>query len=135
MEMTSELEQRILRIAALHQPLRRDLYRLLRSRDGWTTRDEAATELGVPRPVAAFHLDKLVEAGVLEIRFARLSGRRGPGAGRPSKLYRPCDEEVAVSVPPRHYDLAASLLAAAVEESARTGAPVAACLSASATRA
>ena len=60
-----------------------------RQADGWTSRDEAATALGVGRPVAAFRLDKLVEAGVVEIRFERLTGRSGPGAGRPAKLYRP----------------------------------------------
>ena len=49
-------------------------------------------------------------------------GRTGPGAGRPSKLYRPGHDEVAASVPERHYDLAGSLLATAVAESTRTGA-------------
>ncbi len=119
MEDTSDLERRIAGIAALDQPLRRDLYRLLSTADGWTSRDEAATALGVGRPVAAFHLDKLVEAGVLEIRFERLTGRSGPGAGRPAKLYRPSQVDLAASVPERHYDLAGSLLAAAVADADR----------------
>jgi predicted ArsR family transcriptional regulator len=127
MDPTSNLERRIAGIAALDQPLRRELYRHLVTA-GWTTRDEAAVALGIPRSVAAFHLDKLVEAGVLETRFERLSGRRGPGAGRPSKLYRPSQDEVAASVPERNYDLAGSLLATAVAESTRTGAPVGDCL-------
>ncbi len=129
-EDTSDLERRVAAIAALDQPLRRDLYRLLSKADGWTSRDEAATALGVGRPVAAFHLDKLVEAGVVEIRFERLTGRSGPGAGRPAKLYRPRQVELAASVPERHYDLAGSLLAAAVSDAADSGRPVVDCLAA-----
>lgn len=132
MRPSTELERRIAGIAALDQPLRRKLYRLLADRDGWTTRDEAAEALGVARAVAAFHLDKLAEAGVVEVRFERTNGRTGPGAGRPSKLYRPSDDEVSASVPERRYDLAGSLLATAVADASRTGAPIADCLSASA---
>jgi predicted ArsR family transcriptional regulator len=127
-----DLERRIAAIAALDQPLRRDLYRLLVQADGWTTRDQAAEALGVPRSVAAFHLDKLAGAGVVEVRFERMTGRTGPGAGRPSKLYRPSRDELSASVPERHYDLAGSLLAAAVAEATRSGAPVADCLAAAA---
>ena len=108
--------------------LRRDLYRLLTGAPGWTTRDDAAVALGIPRSVAAFHLDKLADAGVVEVRFERVGGRTGPGAGRPSKLYRPAQSEVVASVPDRHYDLAGSLLASAIAESASTGAPVRDCL-------
>lgn len=132
MEPTPDLEQRIAGVAALDQPLRRDLYRLLAAAEAWTSRDEAAAALGVPRSVAAFHLDKLADAGVVEVRFARTGGRRGPGAGRPSKLYRPSQDEVTASIPERHYDLAGSLLASAVATSVRTGAPVAGCLRATA---
>lgn len=126
MEPGSDLERRIAGIAALDHPLRRDLYRLLADRE--LTRDDAAAALDVARSVAAFHLDKLVEAGVVAVRFERTSGRTGPGAGRPSKLYRLADEELAASIPERHYDLAGSLLAAAVAESTRTGRPVRDCL-------
>jgi predicted ArsR family transcriptional regulator len=122
-----ELDQRNAGIAALDQPLRRELYRLLSRAPGWVTRDEAADALGLARSVAAFHLDKLADAGVVEVHFERTSGRRGPGAGRPSKLYRLADVELNASVPQRHYDLAGSLLAAAVAESTRTGAPVREC--------
>ncbi len=132
MAATDNLDRRIAGIAALDQPLRRELYRLLGATDGWTTRDEAAAALDIPRSVAAFHLDKLAEAGVVEVRFARTSGRSGPGAGRPSKLYRPAGGEVAASVPDRHYDLAGSLLATAIVESTRTGTPVEECLRAAA---
>jgi predicted ArsR family transcriptional regulator len=111
-------------ISALDQPLRRDLFALL-DRVRWTTRDDAAQALGMPRTVAAFHLDKLADAGFAEVRFARPSGKSGPGAGRPSKQYRRSDREVAVSIPQRHYDLAGRLLADAVAESSESGQSVA----------
>ena len=124
MDSPGELERRISSVAALDQPLRRQLYRLLSERGGWVTRDEASESLGVARSVAAFHLDKLAEAGLIEVGFERVSGRSGPGAGRPAKLYRRSDGEVSASVPERRYDLAGSLLATAVAESERTGAPI-----------
>src|SRR5262245_45336569 len=105
-----DVERSIAGIAALDQPVRRDLYRVLAGGE-WRSRDEAAAALAIPRSVAAFHLDKLAEAGVLEVRFERLTGRQGPGAGRPSKLYRLANDEVAASIPERRYDLAAALLA------------------------
>jgi predicted ArsR family transcriptional regulator len=126
-DVRPDLEQRIAGIAALDQPLRRELYRLF-SDGGWHTRDEAAGSLAVARSVAAFHLDKLAEAGVLEVRFERVGGRSGPGAGRPSKLYRLAADELAASVPERRYDLAGTILATAVAESTRTGTPVRECL-------
>jgi|CXWL01.1.fsa_nt_gi predicted ArsR family transcriptional regulator len=128
MDSNSELERRIAAVAALDQPLRRDLYRALNGAPGWTTRDAAAEALGIPRSVAAFHLDRLADVGVVDVRFERVGGRTGPGAGRPSKLYRPAGAEVIASVPDRHYDLAGSLLAEAVAESVNTGAPVRDCL-------
>ena len=123
-----DLERRIAGIAALDQPIRRDLYRLLGLAGGWTSRDDAAAALSVPRSVAAFHLDKLVDAGVVVVRFERLTGRRGPGAGRPTKLYRPSTDAVTASVPERNYDLAGSMLATAIDDAARTGRPVRECL-------
>lgn len=97
-------------VAALQHPLSRQAYELVVDR-GTVSRDDAAAELGVGRSVAAFHLDKLIAAGLLEARFQRLSGRTGPGAGRPAKLYRRSGRDVAVSLPPRRYDLAGDLLA------------------------
>ncbi|MGB3410358.1 MAG: helix-turn-helix domain-containing protein [Microthrixaceae bacterium] len=128
MAESDEADRRIAGIASLEQPLRRDLYRLLAHSERWLTRDEAADALDMARSVAAFHLEKMVEAGILETRFERLSGRSGPGAGRPSKLYRPSGAEVSASVPDRHYDLAGSLLAAAVVESTTSGVAVDECL-------
>ncbi|MFP5316718.1 MAG: helix-turn-helix transcriptional regulator [Acidimicrobiia bacterium] len=107
-------------IGSLQEPVRRALYAYVAGSRAEVSRDQAAEAVGIRRSLAAFHLDKLVEAGLLETTFRRLSGRSGPGAGRPSKLYRRSDSEHSVSVPPRQYDLAAKLLAEAVDE-AREG--------------
>ena len=104
-------------IGALQEPVRRSLYRFVAAQRRDVSRDEAAEGVGIQRALAAFHLDKLVEAGLLDATFRRLTGRTGPGAGRPAKLYRRSSSDHAVSLPPRTYDLAARLLAEAVDES------------------
>ena len=103
-------------IGSLQDPVRRSLYRFVVSQPSDVSREEAAAGVGIQRQLAAFHLDKLVDAGLLETTYRRLSGRTGPGAGRPAKLYRRSSSEHSVSLPPRQYDLAAELLANAVEE-------------------
>ncbi|HEY3873799.1 MAG TPA: transcriptional regulator [Actinocrinis sp.] len=102
-------------IDVLSDPVRRRLYRLVASSPQDVGRDGAAEAAGVSRSLAAFHLDKLVEAGLLEASFRRTSGRTGPGAGRPAKLYRRAPGERAVSVPPRSYGAAGRLLAEVVD--------------------
>ena len=111
-------------IASIADPQRRALLEYVGRQDEPVGRDEAASAVGIARGTAAFHLDRLVAAGLLDTEFQRRSGKSGPGAGRPAKLYRRSDGEVVVSVPERHYDLAAELLSRAVEESDRTGAPI-----------
>jgi predicted ArsR family transcriptional regulator len=101
-------------LSALDDPVRRRLYDFVAARGGPTSRDEAATGVGVSRSLAAYHLDKLAAEGMLSVAHERRSGRTGPGAGRPAKLYARADRELAVSVPPRDYGLAARLLADAV---------------------
>ncbi len=102
-------------VALLDEPNRQHLYDLVVSSHEPIGRDDAATALGISRELAAFHLDRLAEAGLLETEYRRRSGRNGPGAGRPAKLYRRGGREVAVSLPPRRYDLAADLLATAFD--------------------
>ncbi|BAL92150.1 hypothetical protein AMIS_69300 [Actinoplanes missouriensis 431] len=103
-------------IAALTDRVRRDAYRAVSdARPAPIGRDEVAEALGVGRSLAAFHLDKLVDAGLLEVSYARRSGRTGPGAGRPAKLYHLTAAEHSVSVPPRAYRTAAGLLAETLE--------------------
>ena len=115
-------------VAALGDPLRRRLYRFVGAQDHAVSRDEVAEGAGVSRSAAAFHLDRLVDERLLETEFKRLTGRQGPGAGRPAKLYRRAAREIAVSLPARRYELAAGLLAAAVSEAAGNGATVEAAL-------
>lgn len=115
-------------VAALGDPLRRRLYRFVGGQDHAVSRDEVSKAVGVARSAAAFHLDRLVDEGLLETEFRRLTGRQGPGAGRPAKLYRRAEREISLSLPARRYELAAGLLAAAVAESAGTGEAVEAVL-------
>jgi predicted ArsR family transcriptional regulator len=103
-------------IGLLQDPVRRALYGHVAAAGGEVSRNQAAEAVGVQRGLAAFHLDKLVEAGLLEATFRRLGERRGPGAGRPAKLYRRASGEVAASLPPRTYETAARLLAETVEQ-------------------
>jgi predicted ArsR family transcriptional regulator len=109
------LDDQIAGIAALDEPVRRRLYHYVAAHRGDVSRDEAAAGAGISRELAAFHLDKLVGEGLLEASFRRLTGRTGPGAGRPSKLYRRSRRQIEVSLPPRSYELAARLLVQAVE--------------------
>ncbi|MQY15450.1 hypothetical protein SRB5_56320 [Streptomyces sp. RB5] len=103
-------------LAALGDPVRRRLYEHVAAAPDDVGREAAAEAAGISRSLAAFHLDKLVEAGLLAVSFRRLSGRTGPGAGRPAKLYRRAEGEHAVSVPPRSYDAAGRLLAEVLED-------------------
>lgn len=100
-------------IGALREPVRRAVYEYVVARAEPVSRNEVAGAVGVGRTLAAFHLDKLAEAGLLETTYAPRSG--GPGAGRPAKLYRRSAAEHAVTLPPRDYRLLADLLADAVE--------------------
>jgi len=94
-------------VAALDDPVRRRLYAVVRSRAHPVTREEAAAEAGISRKLAAFHLDKLVEVGLLEPGSRAASGR----VGRAPKTYAPAPRPVQVSIPPRtHVDLAEVLV-------------------------
>jgi predicted ArsR family transcriptional regulator len=119
-----DLDARLEDVAVLGEPVRRALYRYVVAQPQPVSRDQAADGVGVARHVAKFHLDKLADDGLLEVDYARPEGRRGPGAGRPAKLYRRSSRELAVSLPERRYDLAARLLAAAVTRSQQDGVPV-----------
>jgi predicted ArsR family transcriptional regulator len=102
-------------IGSLGDPTRRALYEFVTRQAEPTSRDEAASAAGVGRTLAAYHLDRMVEDGLLEVSFARRTGRSGPGAGRPAKLYRRAAREINITLPPRDYELAARILADAVD--------------------
>lgn len=121
MPAEEELDRQIEGIASLRDPLRRALYLFVSRAGREVSRDEAAEEVGVARSTVAFHLEKLVDEGLLDTSFRRLSGRGGPGAGRPSKLYRRSAQQLQLSLPARHYELAARLLAGALSQAIEQG--------------
>jgi predicted ArsR family transcriptional regulator len=112
-------------VGVLADPVRRALYRYVAGQPGPVSREDAAAAVDVPVHSAKFHLDRLQEAGLLDAEYQRLSGRTGPGAGRPAKVYRRSARQVSVSLPQRRYDLAGEVLAEAVDRSVREGAAVA----------
>jgi predicted ArsR family transcriptional regulator len=107
------VDEQLAKLAVLGEPTRRAIYRHVLASPGEVSRDEAARAAGVSRKLAAFHLERLLDAGLVEAVYRRLTGRSGPGAGRPAKLYRPSSQPVEVSLPERRYDLAATILAGA----------------------
>jgi predicted ArsR family transcriptional regulator len=119
-----DLPERVAGIAALADPIRRDLYLYVSAQPAPVSRDQASEALGIARHTAKFHLDKLAEEGLLDTDFKRLSERRGPGAGRPTKLYRRSSRQLSVTLPERRYDLAAQLLASAIDDAIANGTTV-----------
>jgi predicted ArsR family transcriptional regulator len=117
----ADREAQVEAVAALAEPTRRRLYEHVVRSPHPVSRDDVAGAVGVPRPTTAFHLDRLVAEGLLDVHYERRSGRTGPGAGRPAKLYRRAECSVSVSLPERRYDLAGELLAGALAEADRSG--------------
>lgn len=122
--MSDKVAEQVVAVGALAEPVRWALYRYVAGSPDPVSREQAATAVDLPRHTAKFHLDRLVDEGLLDVEFRRLTGRTGPGAGRPSKLYRRADRQVSITLPERRYDLAGDLLAAAIDRSQREGTPV-----------
>ena len=101
-------------LGALADPTRMSLYEFVAGSTEAVGRDEAAAAVGIARQTAAYHLDRLAADGLVEVDFVRRTGRTGPGAGRPAKLYRPTNRELDITVPPRRYLLAARVFLEAV---------------------
>jgi len=119
-----DFASRVTSIATLGEPVRRALYTYVIAQPDPVSREQAAAAVGVPLHVAKFNLDKLEEQELLDVEFARPAGRSGPGAGRPAKLYKRSAREVEVSLPERHYDLAAEVMAQAITESEDRAVPI-----------
>ncbi|TDQ50274.1 helix-turn-helix transcriptional regulator [Actinorugispora endophytica] len=122
--MSDELAAQAAGIGALAEPVRRRLYLYVAGEPDAVSREQAAEGVGVPAHTAKFHLDRLVGEGLLDVEFRRLTGRTGPGSGRPSKLYRRSARQLSLSLPERRYDLAARVLATAVDRAAGGGVPL-----------
>jgi predicted ArsR family transcriptional regulator len=120
----SDLREQLSGVGVLAEPARRALYEYVLRQPQPVSREQAAEAVALPLHSVKFHLDKLAAAGLLEVEYRRLTGRTGPGAGRPSKLYRPSGREVAFTVPPRRYDLVGEVLVEAVERAVRDRVPV-----------
>jgi predicted ArsR family transcriptional regulator len=101
-------------VALLAEPVRRRLYEYVRDRHHPVSRDEAAEAAGISRKLAAFHLDRLADVSLLAVDYRRLSGRVGPGAGRPAKLYTVSPRRFSVTIPQTGYALAAAIMATAL---------------------
>lgn len=114
-------ERGVAAVAALGEPTRRRVYDHVTRQPGPVGRDAVAAALALPRTTVAFHLDHLAKVGLLDVVYQRLTGRVGPGAGRPAKLYHRSRRQVAVSVPERRYELVGRLLAAAIDEADSSG--------------
>ncbi|MGH3777950.1 MAG: helix-turn-helix domain-containing protein [Pseudonocardiaceae bacterium] len=95
-------------VAALSDELRRRMYGFIRRARRPVSREEAAKTVGISRRLAAFHLDKLVEVGLLRARYEPVGGIRK--VGRTPKVYEPTDTEVRISIPAREHDLLAAIL-------------------------
>jgi predicted ArsR family transcriptional regulator len=108
-------DDNVSRLAVLDEPIRRRLYDYVRASAEPVGRERAAAAVGIGRSLAAYHLDRLAEQGLLTVTYRRPEGRDGPGAGRPAKLYAAADTELTVSVPARDYELAAHLLVEAAQ--------------------
>jgi len=98
--------------AVLTDEHRRRMYTYIRQADSPVTRDEAAAAVGISRKLAAFHLDKLVAAGLLRASYARPAGLRR--AGRTPKAYEPSGVDLHLSIPQREHALLAGILVDAV---------------------
>ncbi|MEU6416407.1 helix-turn-helix transcriptional regulator [Streptomyces spiralis] len=112
-------------LAALGDDLRRRMFEFIRQERRPVTREEVADDLGISRKLAAFHLDKLVAAGLLQAHYGSSTGIRK--VGRRPKMYEPVAEAIAVTIPERRYGMLADVLTEAVmteagDESARDAA-------------
>jgi predicted ArsR family transcriptional regulator len=99
-------------VAVLSEEMRWRLYALVRAAHRPVGREEAAASLGISRKLAAFHLDKLVSAGLLRARYDAPEGRRQ--VGRTPKTYEPSGAEIAISIPARRHDVLAGILIDAI---------------------
>lgn len=105
-------EASLARVAVLSEGMRWRLYTFVRAAHHPVSREEAAASAGISRKLAAFHLDKLVTAGLLRARYEPPPGLRR--VGRTPKTYEPTGADVAISIPPRRHDVLAGVLIDAV---------------------
>jgi predicted ArsR family transcriptional regulator len=103
-------------VALLDDPVRRALYLFVVDQPDDVGRDQAARAVRVSRALAAFHLDRLVDAGLLDAGFRRPAARTSPRSGRPPKVYRRSARQIDVTLPQRHYAFVAGLMAESIDD-------------------
>jgi predicted ArsR family transcriptional regulator len=119
-----DFNRSVSRMGVLADPVRRELYRFVCTQTEPVSRDGAAAAVDITRHQAKFHLDRLEAEGLLEADYVRLTGRTGPGAGRPAKRYRRSRNEFFVALPAREYELAGQIMAEAITDAERTDLPI-----------
>jgi predicted ArsR family transcriptional regulator len=100
-------------IATLSDPTRAAVFEEAQAAQRPVTREAVAEAVGISRKLAAFHLDRLVAAGLLQADTA--PSRK---VGRAPKTYRPSERHVQVSVPPRRHEPLAEILLSALTDTA-----------------
>lgn len=113
--MTRVRDDDLAALSLLDEPIRRDLYDWVVAQGRPVGREEAAKSLRISRSLATFHLDRLASGGLLDAGYRRLTGRVGPGAGRPARVYWRSEREFSVTLPDRRYQRVAQLFASALE--------------------
>ncbi len=130
----ASFERRVSAVAALADPLRRRVYDVVSRSSEPLGHDAVAAALDVPRSTAAFHLNRLAAEGLLDVEYRRLGERTGPGQGRPAKVYRRTEADLAVELPRRLYELAGRIMAGAIAATDHDDTPVMDSLRAAAAR-
>ncbi|PRZ44335.1 putative ArsR family transcriptional regulator [Antricoccus suffuscus] len=99
-------------VSALDDPSRRKIYQYARDARRPISREQAAEAVGISRKLAIFHLDKLVEVGLLVTHYD--AGNRVRKVGRTPKVYEPAAIDIAVTIPERQYGALAEILVQAL---------------------
>jgi len=97
-------------LEAIGDPDLRATLLFVRGARGAVSIGDVAKAQGVHRNVARRRLERLTDAGLLAAGFERRTGRSGPGAGRPAKVYSPAPETEAIEFPGRRYPELVGLL-------------------------
>jgi predicted ArsR family transcriptional regulator len=107
-------------LEAVGIPELREALLFVRGRREPVSADDLAGVQHVHRNVARRRLDRLAAAGLLVTRSERRSGRTGPGAGRPARIYAASPETTGIEFPARHYEELVGLLVDALPQRSRS---------------
>jgi predicted ArsR family transcriptional regulator len=117
--LPASVDEAIDRLAPLLEPARRRVFAFVALAESPVSREETAAATGISLALATFHLERLLEASLVEAGFSAGKGSGSGVRGRPAKLYRAARQDLLVSLPARDYRLAAELFADALTLVAR----------------